>query len=350
MAAAARDGRPNDPNFPLNLDIHPSLPISHSSLLGDATDLDANFDSLAQELAIRQYGIAGRVWEAAYAMTLYVQPHGEFDPPFIDASRSSERLMMIELGSGSGLVAATIAKLLTPGRHHLIATDLPEVGQTSSIARGKMADILQEVCPLLEANLHTITTRAETDSSHNGVVTVVPVSWGKREDALALASAFFDDQSTRPNFGPLTHIICSDLVYFPELLGPLLRSLLHLSSPPFISLPCDGPIRRDPTIYISYKIRSLAKETPFWSAFGLWFDFSPVLMKEKSGKGEWKRFGTDFDDTTFLFVAHRRPQSYKWKIPPLDDDLLGGVGSYGTDTRKGDDTFENLLLMLVEQD
>jgi hypothetical protein len=53
-----------NPNFPVNLDIYPSaIPIpTHSKIRSDANQLDAAFGPAAQELAIRQYGIAGRVW------------------------------------------------------------------------------------------------------------------------------------------------------------------------------------------------------------------------------------------------------------------------------------------------
>ena len=44
-----------DPNFPLNLDIHPSSQPSH-------LEYDRNYSFEAQEIAIRKYGIAGRVW------------------------------------------------------------------------------------------------------------------------------------------------------------------------------------------------------------------------------------------------------------------------------------------------
>ena len=45
-----------NPNFPSGLDIHP---------LGSAvSDSDARFDSVAQEDAIKTYGIAGRIWYA----------------------------------------------------------------------------------------------------------------------------------------------------------------------------------------------------------------------------------------------------------------------------------------------
>ena len=110
------------------------------------------------------------------------------------------------------------------------------------------------------------------------------------------------------------------------------------------------PRERTPSLTISYKIRSLAKESSFWSAFGLWFKFRPVLIKDGSSDGEWRRVGFDFDDTIFLFVAHRRAESFVWEVPELDDELLGGVGAHGKNSRKGDDTFENLLIMTIQQD
>ena len=143
-------------------------------------------------------------------------------------------------------------------------------------------------------------------------------------------------------------------VYFPELFGPLLRSLLLLTTTPFTSRPSSSS-QMEPlpttSLFISYKVRSLPKESVFWSAFGLWFDFRPVLVRDTSihSKWLWERFGADFDDLTFVFVAYRRPESYDWRVPVLDEDLITGVGACGTDSRKSDDTFESLLVMLMEQ-
>lgn len=66
--------------------------------------------------------------EAAYALSLYVQPATdlEFDPPFISSSDRTP-VSMIELGSGAGLVAVAIASTLESPDDILIATDLPEV-------------------------------------------------------------------------------------------------------------------------------------------------------------------------------------------------------------------------------
>jgi hypothetical protein len=110
------------------------------------------------------------------------------------------------------------------------------------------------------------------------------------------------------------------------------------------------PKEPTPSLIISYKIRSLAKESSFWSAFGLWFNFWPVLIRNRSSDSEWRRFGSDLDDSTFLFVAHRRAESFDWEIPAVDDELLAGVGAHGKNSRKGDDTFENLLIMAIQQD
>lgn len=113
--------------------------------------------------------------------------------------------------------------------------------------------------------------------------------------------------------------------------------------------------RDDLTVLLSYKVRSLTKETPFWSAFGLWFTFEPVLAKRKAFAEEepdssWRCFGSSSSEDSFVFVAHRRAESFSWIVPPTDQDLLDGVGAWGTKSRKGDDTFEILLLMMLDED
>ncbi|KAF9563249.1 hypothetical protein CPC08DRAFT_706179 [Agrocybe pediades] len=320
----------HDPNFPENLRIHPSDRKLHASQHLDPTDFnETNFGFEAQELAIRRYGIAGRVWEAAYMMILYVQPppHLEFDPPIIVASKRSEKVSMLELGSGTGFVASYLSRLLVPGRDSLIVTDLPEV------------------CPLLTENLSMTKIGAESGSLDPTGVYIRPLSWGVEADAAALASEFIEERKS--DVFPLTHIVCSDLVYFPQLLGPLLRSLLRLTSPPFSRFIVD---ESGPQVILSYKVRSLEKENAFWSAFGLWFEFTPVLVKDSGiADADWQRFGNNFEDTTFLFTARRRHESLHWTVPELDSDLLAGVGANGNENRKGDDTFENILLLSMDQ-
>ena len=151
-------------------------------------------------------------------------------------------------------------------------------------------------------------------------------------------------------------------VYFPDLLAPLLRSLIQLTS-----LPPSSP---QPTIIISYRIRSLPKEIPFWSAFGLWFSYEPVLYRrsqhpllpshQENGDYEtgrppsnthsnvepetdWARYHAA--SSTYIFIAHRKNISLNWSVPEGDRDLLEGVGAYGDRRRKGDDVFELMMLM-----
>lgn len=145
-------------------------------------------------------------------------------------------------------------------------------------------------------------------------------------------------------------------VYFPELLAPLLRSLIHLTVSP----------SDEPTIMMAYKIRSLPKECPFWSAFGLWFDWEPVLYRNRENVAEipsvaangqepnsppipWTRYHSP--SSTYLFIARRKPSSRSWPVPESDRELLEGVGANGTGSRKGDDGFELMLLMdLIDVD
>jgi len=185
-------------------------------------------------------------------------------------------------------------------------------------------------------------------------ILVRPLEWGIYDHTLNI----YDELGPRR----LTHIICSDLVYFPHLLAPLLRTLIHLTS-----LPPSSP---QPIIIISYRIRSLPKEIPFWSAFGLWFSYEPVLyrryrpsplasLREDEDHGgdrpplnvhsnggpeaRWARYHTP--SSTYVFIARRKTVSLGWSVSGDDNDLLGGVGAYGNQRQKGDDTFELMLLM-----
>jgi len=228
----------------------------------------------------------------------------EFDPRF-DLGPGAA---VVELGAGTG--AAGLALAAAHPHARIVLTDLPEV------------------CPLLRSNAR----------EHLGVE-VRPLAWGYAAHAQAL----------RKELGliSVSHIICSDLVYFPELIGPLLRTLLHLTAPdPNQTTPIEPP-----QVILSYKIRSLSKETPFWSAFGLWFTFTPVLVRpcSKDTSNRWERFDSGGDGEVFLFVARRRFESFSWTVPEDDVELLEGVGAMGTEERKGDDGFEVLLLMRVNE-
>lgn len=111
-----------------------------------------------------------------------------------------------------------------------------------------------------------------------------------------------------------------------------------------------------PEVIVSYKIRSLPKEAPFWSTFGLWFTYEPVLARrtpplggEHGSSTQWERFGAIWDGPTFVFVARRRAESLRgWDMPDDDEELLTGVGAQGTTSRKGDGTFETLLFMSMQ--
>lgn len=74
--------------------------------------------------------------EASYALSLYIHPPllWEFMPPFSNRALNDKPMTIIELGSGSGMVASHLADILDLNRDLLIATDLPEV-RTSRIWR-----------------------------------------------------------------------------------------------------------------------------------------------------------------------------------------------------------------------
>lgn len=320
----------HDPNFPSNLAIQPSHPNldDHDSRSGASLRFD-------QKSGIETYGIAGRVWEAAYTLATYTTsptstaslPGGsdadvnialEFDPPCsLFRAGTNRTITIVEIGSGTGYAGVHVAQQLdsfyrragTPASATVILTDLANV------------------VPLLDKGL-----KEHADSVGDVEVQAQALAWGDAGHADALARTLQESGKL------ITHVLCSDLVYFPHLYPPLLRTLLTLTAPPF----CDPS--SSPEVIIGYKVRSLAKESPFWQVFGTWFKFEVVLARQKGGKGDWARFGHAND--VFIFVATRRPESFKWDIPAFDTQLMNG---YGPTPPALDDTFETLLMLGMDE-
>ncbi|KAF8688582.1 Lysine methyltransferase, partial [Rhizoctonia solani] len=225
----------------------------------------------------------------------------EFDPP-CSLFRADTNLTVVEVGSGTGYGGIHLAQQLSLFRRcHDVHTDL-------SVQDTVILTDLPSVVPLLYKGLE----------EHTGAFGQVQVQ------AQALA------------WGDVGH--AKELA---RILGELGRTLLALTSPPFC---------RDssPEIIIGYRIRSLAKESPFWQVFGTWFTFEAVLVRHKINDKErenWVRFGHNSD--TLVFVATRRPESLGWEVPVLDGQLMNG---YGPTPPMLDDTFESLLMFGIAED
>ncbi|KAH7106204.1 hypothetical protein BKA62DRAFT_686353 [Auriculariales sp. MPI-PUGE-AT-0066] len=289
-----------DPNFPHGLNIHPS----HGSLISIDDDL-SQYSTVAQEHAIASYGIAGRVWEASYLLAQYLLASSDtdFDPP-CPLSRRSRRngfqLSILELGSGSGFVARIFTRVLRLP----LGYAPPDMGFDKFVATD-----LANVCELLADNL------AGTGAQ------VAALPWG---DLAALEVVVNDEHFGGDDGLPLTHIVLCDLIYFPELLAPLLRTLIGLTN-------------RFPSaeLIIAYKLRSLTKEEPFWLALGIWFSLHRVQSRNVS----------DNEQELFLMLAQRKEHTLGWAVPPEDHALLQGLGLPSQD---GADAFECMLFMSVE--
>jgi len=246
---------------------------------------------------------------------------GTWDPP--RTLLQGDAVTVLELGAGVGTAGLATAQALDRrgGHSTVVLTDLPDV------------------CSLLRRNASTC------DCTHVEVH-VQPLPWGDCDAAHAVLAST----------APPTHILCSDLVYFPELLAPLLRTLIDLTD-----------AAPGAEVLIAYKIRSLTKEQPFWCGLGAWFELTQVdyqrdPRRPKQPFGAHKtHFGTRAPvcapdgqplDDYFLFVAHRRPESLAWTMPESDAALL--QGQYVWDGQKytalTTGTFEWLLLSRATED
>lgn len=333
--------RDDDPNFPIGgLSIAPS----HVHYLNTTNKNDSNEWQQGQQIDIEKWGIAGRVWEAAYLLTAYLSHDSNllFDPPcsIFNADNSRECTIM-ELGAGVGVAGIHLALELSKARKLLQNGD--------NLHDTVVLTDLENVLDLLERNVK----RAKLDGQSDISVLVRALPWGSIKHADKI------QQEISPR--NLTHIICSDLVYFPELLCPLLRCLIYLTqstlSTNFVE------------VIIGYKIRSHSKEETFWKAFGVWFDFYPVLCKKKASKddsSEWRRFGSlsldsgkttlneneeiASEDEMFVFVASRKKSTLDCQMPENDQQLLGGwlLRQDSLQQGTGAETFELLLMNAIQ--
>lgn len=185
-----------------------------------------------------------RTWEAAYAMRMYLTPQPPsspstlyFDPPcplFAEPTSSPPpRRTIIEIGSGTGYLSIALAPNLAAS-DSLVLTDLEEVG------------------PLLSSNLDTAKSRWTAQGRPvKAEVLVRSLPWG-------------DEAALRTLVGPEEEggegkqadvVLASDLVYFPFLYPPLLRTLLGLTG---------MRAGKKPTqVLFSYKVRRMFGDGAF---------------------------------------------------------------------------------------
>lgn len=138
-----------------------------------------------QDPAIPHTG--GCVWETAYLMALWA--HAELEPRAKLAAQRGEPLRVLEVGAGCGFVGLALAHMGC----RVLLTEQP----------GVLAN--------LEENVRRNNPRAL--GLRGGECGAARLRWGDAEDLAALRGETFD------------LIIGTDVVYCPELVSPLLRTL-----------------------------------------------------------------------------------------------------------------------------
>ncbi|CAO0789443.1 unnamed protein product [Mucor circinelloides] len=262
-----------------------------------------NTSSLELKQDIGQFGLAGKIWQSAYTLQALFSPdtRSTIEPsnpiPEIyyknntatdnDALSDDKPFRILELGAGTGYVGIALAQQLRRPVQ-LYITDL------------------EQVVPLIQENVNLHYANNDDNAAE---IIVDRLHWGNHEDARKLV-----DQ------GRFDLVIVSDCVYFPELFGMLLDTLLDV---------CDASTQ----VVIGYKCRSLEKEVGFWQDyFGRYFEYEPVRKiefsrekDESSGKIVEKQEIGDFlgaEDQLFVFIGRKRT---------------------GNQVKTADDTFTTLL-------
>ncbi|KAI5449988.1 hypothetical protein NCC49_003879 [Naganishia albida] len=293
-----------DPNFPPELNITPS---QHPANVADEHDQLRN---------IGLYGIAGKVWDASYPILPYLTASSDldFNPPCSIFTQDAP--VILELGSGQSLASL-----------HLL-TQLQR-RERNAEAGGERAEVfltdLESVLPLAEENIERWRRKSRGEfavsngdslngNGNNGNVPnrvevdvrVHALPWGDSPAAERL-----HDTTGRENMG-ITHIIMIDLIYFPHLYPPLMKTLLQITAPPFSALSAPSEATTGPGIILSYKSRSLEFEQPFFHSFQQYFQMTPLLSRPRqahsaedgtAGKVAWRVHGRE--EGVYTYICRR---------------------------------------------
>lgn len=156
-----------------------------SSALPVPLDLRNHLRSIGAAIITRQLpsqGLSFQLWPAAFSFISLLDRN-----PSILLLPSAAHIRIVELGSGTGLVGIAASAVLGA---HVTLTDLPHV------------------LPNLRFNA---TANAEVAASRGGLLAVRQLRWGFVEDYAAI--------------GTVHVIIASDVVYYDDLIKPLMETL-----------------------------------------------------------------------------------------------------------------------------
>ncbi|KAJ3099093.1 hypothetical protein HDU97_003472 [Phlyctochytrium planicorne] len=185
-------------------------------------------------------GIAGKKWPAADVIAKY------FGWRYGKIAESQAPIRFLELGSGTGVSSILLADILKSKLQsfHIIATDLELA-----------VDLIRK--NILENKL----------SDH---VSGERLEWGQDNDADSILKD-----------GTIDMVFASDVVYYPELFDPLIKTLLYLTNPNKQAIM--------PEVIICCRMRELSKELPFYGKLGK--EFHIYNVAEWDDWSKWREAG-----------------------------------------------------------
>jgi predicted nicotinamide N-methyase len=151
----------------------------------------------------------GCVWETALCMTVWARAH--LAPMAAAAAEKGAPLRVLELGAGCGLLSLALARM----RFDVVATEQDGVLENLefNVERNNAA---------LEAATTAKRGRPKRAKRVAGSCTTARLAWGDAADLAGLSGA-----PAAPGFD---FVVGTDVVYIPELVAPLLRTLWAAAS------------------------------------------------------------------------------------------------------------------------
>lgn len=132
-------------------------------------------------------------------------------PDLSDVEDAPKPLTILELGSGTGIIIAKLAEILSDRDANDVPVGWFQISLSSCLLNPHtdgvlIATDLGNVCPLLDENLLASANRSGRIDHPGPRILVRPLEWGNPSHTLKI----FSELGSRS----LTHIICSDLVSF----------------------------------------------------------------------------------------------------------------------------------------
>ncbi|KAG0208580.1 Methyltransferase-like protein 21D [Mortierella sp. GBA30] len=237
-------------------------------------------------------GVGSTIWDAAIVLAKYLERSDLLSTISVAASQSSRPIQILELGSGTGIVGLSVARMLsTKGiKARIVLTDkencMPllerNIDKNPSKDIELVAQMLDwEVLSGIKSISNHTSTAGLSGSQEGGAKGTQRI-----EASSSLATSLSSTDSLLHTEWDM--VILSDCIWVPALYPPLISSLNKLIQPG----------HNNTQLVIAFEKRNFSEEMEFFAMLGKTFRFRDVKPEEQDANYQ--------SEDIYLFLCQRR--------------------------------------------